>query len=187
MNVEEFLEHYSGIEMTLYISEHAMNKFRSRHDSCDSRLEDLANVNNMQILFQKYRKDLVINDFKALLDLGEVKAIINVYERDGNFYGKMLTVLTEAQLVLSKNFWFYSRIEIPIPISIKEVKKEETFFGFDYKNIFDELDYDKVRCAIVSSGEEVEESEYNNSKRKADLGLGKYFKIKLRDDYIYTK
>lgn len=180
MTTEEFIEKYSNIELILYVNEHTLEKSISRIGKVD------FNVQSMKILFQKYRKEIEINDFKGLLDLGFGKAIINIYEKNGKFYGKVLTILTESQLILSKNFWFYSRVEKEIPIKIKKVIKENRFFDYDYNNIFDKLDLDIVKNDIISNGEEVSKEEFELSERKTDLNLNKYYKIKLNDYYLYT-
>lgn len=180
LKLKEFFKKYKNSEIIIYATTHFIKNFKNRING-NVKFEK----NKIVLLHQKFKGDLEINDIKGFIDIGFGKAILNVYEKNGILYGKVLTVLTDVQLKSSVNFNFQEEFGY-LHIKIKDIKAEDKFFDITYTNIFKQIDFnDAIKYSknyILPSTKE----EFENGKKTMNIiNSGEYYKIKIRGEYFF--
>ena len=177
--LEKVLDKYQNKEIEIFINKHTRERIEKRIGN----LELSDGIQDFKIVLQKFKDKRKINDLKFVLKMKDYFLVLNIYEFNGKLKGKILTALTEKQMHLSKNFWFYSVADYILKLKIMGLYETNVYFKKGYKDILKGIDYRKVTFKTLAK--EISYEEYKNGKEKVDLKLDKYYKIESNGKVYY--
>lgn len=117
---------------TLYINSHSNERVKIK---INNLTQDIKSYIVKQV--GKNNKEIEFN--RVVVPYDSHYIIMNIYQDNATkkFYGKTLTVLTEAQLKTSRNMNCGRAEEYMLRLTFKSIREEDKFF--DYRNNF--IDY----------------------------------------------
>lgn len=128
--------------MKVYINKHLQEQFDKRVKYGKIELEEKSIV---QVLVQREKNGLQINELKGCIELNTTPKtflIVNVYQNKINneMAMKGLTVLTEKQLRLSRNFGKGNRLKDRYKMKTETLIFEDKFFDYStYDDYFKQI------------------------------------------------
>ena len=121
--------------MKLYINNHVQDQYDTRAKG----MLNLQGVHNMKVLVQREKNGLKINQLKGCFKVNGVYLIANLYKNKHTdaLALKGLTVLTQKQMELSRNFGCGNHLKTTYNMKIDNIEYEEKFFDYnDYNDFF---------------------------------------------------
>jgi len=185
MTLETFAVEYNNLKIEkVYINSHTLESVKKRFN-IDLKISDLKSDISLSIAFQKYKKNFTVNDFKFVIFINDIVLVLNIYEKNNKFYGKVLTALSQKQFELSKNFYLGS-IFGNFECTIKEYAYEEVYFNNSFENIKKSLnDYKQLPISLDIATSDSDIKRLRKANRTVDVPYIKGYFIKVVDGIDY--